>query len=151
MRLNFLSENFLNNLQAQLGRELKKTKKTKTGQFRDEVYRSTWAHWNRMMFLVPQLKPGSTPDTIALQDKDFDKYIQSREINDHNEEEVSPKAKCKSFAKKLEERQIQLLESVANVLATPKAPQGKTPSSFAMYVDNKLKQMDTRSHTITKK
>ena len=103
------------------------------------------------MFLVPQLKPGSTPDTIALQDKDFHKYIQSIEINNHNEEEVAPKAKCKSFAKKLEERQIQLLESVANVLATPKAPQGKTPSSFAMYVDNKLKQMDTRSQTITKK
>ena len=34
----------VNNLRAQLGRELKKTKKTKSGQFRNEVYRSTWAH-----------------------------------------------------------------------------------------------------------
>ena len=113
------------------------------------MYRSTWAHWERMQFLVSQLKPGSNADTIALQDKDFDKNIQSREINDDNEEEVVPKVMRKSFAKKMEERKIKLLEGVANVLATPKAPQGKTPSSFDMYVDDKLKQMDAPSRTIT--
>ena len=31
----------INNLRAQLGRELKKTKKIKSGQSRDEVYMST--------------------------------------------------------------------------------------------------------------
>ena len=41
--------------------------------------------------------------------------------------------------KKLEERKIQLLKGVINALATPKTPQGKIPSSFAMYVDKKLK------------
>ena len=51
----------------------------------------------------------------------------------------------------MEERKIQLLEGVPNALATPKAPQGKIPSSFAMYVDDKLKYMDARSHTITEK
>ena len=66
---------------------------------RDEVYRSNWAHWDRMQFLVPQMKPGSTADTIAHQDEDFDKNIQSREINDDNEEEVVLKAKCKVFLK----------------------------------------------------
>ena len=100
---------------------------------------------------MPQLKPGSNADTIALQDKDFDKNIQSREINDDNEDEVYLKAKCKSFAKKAEERKIQLLEGVANALATPKGLQGKTHSSFGMYVDNKLKQMDARSRAITEK
>ena len=84
------------------------------------------------------MKPDSTADTIALQDKEFDKNIHSREINDDNEEEVAPKAKRKSFTKKMEERKIQLLEGVVNALATPKAPQGKTPSSFALYVDDKL-------------
>ena len=88
----------INNLRAQIVRELKKTKKTKSGESRDEEYRSTWAHWEKMQFLVPQLKLGSTADTIALQDKDFDKKIQSREINNDNEEEVAPKAKRKSFA-----------------------------------------------------
>ena len=97
------------------------------------------------------MKPGSNADTIALQDKDFDKNIQSREINDDNEDEVVPKVMRKSFAKKMEERKITLLEGVANVLATPKAPQGKTPSSFDMYADDKLKQMDARSRTITEK
>ena len=49
-------------------------------------------------------------------------------------EEVAPKAKRKSFAKKMEERKIQLPEGVANAVATPKAPQGKTPSSFALLL-----------------
>ena len=62
-----------------------------------------------------------------------------QEINNDNEEEVAPKAKPKSFAKKMEERKIQLLKGVINALATPKTPQGKIPSSFAMYVDKKLK------------
>ena len=51
----------------------------------------------------------------------------------------------------MEERKVQLLEGVANALATPKAPQDKTPSSFALYVDDKLKQMEACSHTITEK
>ena len=82
--------------------------------------------------------------------KDFDKNIQSREINDGNEEEIVPKVKRKSFVKKWK-KEIKLLEGVANVLATPKALQGKTPSSFDMYVDCKLKQMEARSRTITEK
>ena len=51
----------------------------------------------------------------------------------------------------MEERKIQLLEGVANALATPKAPQGRTPSFFAMHVVDKLKQIDPRSLTITEK
>ena len=38
----------------------------------------------------------------------------------------------------MEEREIQLLEGVANELVTLKALQDETPSSLAMYVDNKL-------------
>ena len=64
-------------------------------------------HGDRMQFLVPQLKPESTADTITLQDKDFHKNLQSRETKNDNEEEVAPKAKRKSFAKKIEERKIQ--------------------------------------------
>ena len=37
------------------------------------------------------------------------------------------------------------------MLATPKTPQGETPSSFAMYFDDKLKQMDARFCRITEK
>ena len=59
----------IDNLRAQLGRELKKTKKTKSGQSRDKVYRSLWAHWDRMQFLVSQLKPGSTANTLHFEIK----------------------------------------------------------------------------------
>ena len=47
----------------------------------------------------------------------------------------------------MEERKIQLLEGVPNALATPKALQGKIPSSFAMYVDDKLKYLDALAPT----
>ena len=73
----------INNLRVQLGRELKKTKKTKCGQSRDELHKSSWAHWDRMQFLVPQMKSGSTKDTITPQDKVFEENTQSREISDH--------------------------------------------------------------------
>ena len=99
----------------------------------------------------PQVYRYSTADTTAKKEKDFDKNIQSREINDDNEEKVSPKAKRKSFAKKMEEIKIQLLEGVVNGLVTPKTPQGKTPFCFAMYVDDKLKEIDTHFSTITEK
>ena len=62
----------INNLRAELGRKFKKTKKIKNRQYKDEVHKSTWVHWDSMQFLVPQLKPKSTADTISLQDKDFD-------------------------------------------------------------------------------
>ena len=65
-----------------------------------------------MQFLEPQLKPESTADTIALQDKDFDKNIHSREINNDNEEEVAPKAKRKSFAKKMEKERSNYLKAL---------------------------------------
>ena len=43
------------------------------------------------------------------------------------------------------ERKIQLLGGFSNVLATPDIPQGKTPSSFTMHDEDKLKQMDAHS------
>ena len=68
-------------------------------------------------------------------------------MNDDNEVEVAPKAKCKSFAKN--ERKKDPI--TWRCCPTPKAPQGKTPYSFTMYVDDKLKQKDARSRTITEK
>ena len=61
------------------------------------------------------------------------------------------KQSAKVSLKKMEERKIQLLEGVVNGFATPKRPEGKTPFSFAMYVDDKLKEIDTHSSTITEK
>ena len=99
------------------------------------------------------MKRGSNAGTIALQDKDFDKNIQSREINDDNEEKLPRKQSAKVLLKKWKKERSNYsnVEGVVIVLATPKAPQGKTPSSFAIYVDDKLKQMDARSRTITEK
>ena len=68
-------------------------------------------------------------------------------MNDDNEVEVASKAKCKSFAKN--ERKEDPI--TWRRCPTPKAPQGKTPYSFTMYVDDKLKQKDAHSRTITEK
>ena len=79
----------INNLRAQLGRELKKAKKTKNGQSTDDSYKSSWCHWERMQFLVPQMKSGTTGDTIDLQST----YGGNDELihdSDEAEEEVKP-------------------------------------------------------------
>ena len=44
----------INSLHAQLGREIGKVKKTKTGQATNELYQPSWIHWERLQFLANQ-------------------------------------------------------------------------------------------------
>eukprot|EP00112_Aurelia_sp_Birch-Aquarium-sp1_P025272 Seg832.1 transcript_id=Seg832.1/GoldUCD/mRNA.D3Y31 product="hypothetical protein" protein_id=Seg832.1/GoldUCD/D3Y31 len=51
-------------LRSQLGREMRKTVKTKSGQSADDLYKSNWAYWDRLQFLQPVMKPGKSRDTF---------------------------------------------------------------------------------------
>ena len=44
----------INGLRAQLGREVAKVNKTKIGQSTDELYPSSWIHYDRLSFLLPK-------------------------------------------------------------------------------------------------
>ena len=54
----------INGLRAQLGREKAKETKTKSGQSTDELYISTWAHYNRLAFLLPVMGHSKSRETL---------------------------------------------------------------------------------------
>ena len=56
----------INNLYAQLGGEVGKFKKTKSGQTTNELYQPSWIHWERLQFLANQTQSGGTRDTIVI-------------------------------------------------------------------------------------
>ena len=51
-------------MRAQLGREIGKVTKTKSGQATNEPYQSSWIPWGRLQFLANQMQSGGTRDTI---------------------------------------------------------------------------------------
>ena len=54
----------INGLRAQLGREVAKVNKTKSGQSTDELYASSWIHYDRLSFLLPVIKSSKSRDTL---------------------------------------------------------------------------------------
>ena len=54
----------LNSLRAQLGRELMKVRKTKSGQATNELYVSNWAHWDRLQFLAGVIQAAKSRDNL---------------------------------------------------------------------------------------
>ena len=51
-------------LRSQLGREITKVNRTKSGQSTDQLYKSTWMYWDRLQFLRPVLQPGKSRDSL---------------------------------------------------------------------------------------
>ena len=56
------------NLRSQLGREISKCNKIKSGQGVNEVYKPSWAFWDKLQFLRPVMQAGKSRDN--LRDKD---------------------------------------------------------------------------------
>ena len=68
----------INGLRAQLGREVAKVNKTKSGQSTDELYASSWIHYDRLSFLLPVIKSSKSRDT--LKHKNEEEKVGSRRI-----------------------------------------------------------------------
>lgn len=51
---------------AQLGRELTKTRATKSGQWLSDSYKSTWIFWESLQFLTTMLKVGKSKDNLCV-------------------------------------------------------------------------------------
>ena len=48
----------ISGLRAQLGRELNKCRTKRSGQGANENYKTNWAYWERLQFLVPVMQAG---------------------------------------------------------------------------------------------
>ena len=59
-------------MRAQLGRELAKTRATKSGQGLSDSYKSTWIFWESLQFLTTVLNAGKSKDNLCLGNEDED-------------------------------------------------------------------------------
>ena len=136
---------------AQLGREIGKVKKTKSGQATNELHQPSWIHWERLQFLANQMQSGGTRDTTDIN--------ASVELNDEvseAEDNIQPKARLKRKKSKcLEERKMEILEGCSKMLASSVSSKDvdtqQKPSTFAFYDHEKLKLLDNRTRIFTEK
>ena len=66
----------INGLRAQLGRKVAKVNKTKSGQSTDELYASSWIHYNRLSFLLPVIKSSKSKATLKRKNGEENEEVQ---------------------------------------------------------------------------
>ena len=145
-------------LRSQLGREINKTSKTKSGQGTDELYKPTWVCWEKLQFLRTVMQPGKSRDNLqdtlnpdvpspaSADTEDVNTSIESEEVN-------QKPSSARQSKKSMELKRQELLTTCINVLKEPvKEPVQESNSkpalcSFSLYVSGKLAQFDKRTRS----
>ena len=135
----------INSLRTQLARDMEKEKCTKSGRSTDELYASKCIHYYKLNFLIPvfgDLKSRNTLNTLKRMNLQEDESA---------EKKVTP-----SKRKIVAEKKLDLLSKCAEVITTntkPKSNESSNPkiSSFALYVDEKLSELNKRTRRIAEK
>ena len=137
----------LNTLRTRFGKELAKERNTKSGQSTDELYISNWTHYDELAFLTPVFGVSKSRDTL--------KRMSTDDKEDENDKEVTPNKSRKTIA----EKKLDLLTKCTEAItanAKPNPPQANelpAPklSAFAVYVDEKLSELNQRHRRIAEK
>ena len=66
----------INRLRAQLGMEVAKVSKTKSGQSTDELCASSWIHYDRLSFLLPVIKSSKSWDTLKRKNEEENEEVE---------------------------------------------------------------------------
>ena len=131
----------INGLRAQLGREVAKVNKTKSGQSTDELYASSWIHYDRLSFLLPVIKSSKSRDTLKRKNEEENEEVEETRFS-------TPGLKKKTIA----ERKIELLSKCTEAITKkPVESADSKHSAFALYVDEKLSQLGKRDRRIAEK
>ena len=131
----------INGLRAQLGREVAKVNKIKSGQSTDELYASSWIHYDRLSFLLPVIKSSKSRDTLKRKNEEENEEVEETRFS-------SPGLKKKTIA----ERKIELLSRCTEAITKkPVESADSKHSAFALYVDEKLSQLGKRDRRIAEK
>ena len=128
----------INRLRAQLGREVAKVNKTKSGQSTDELYVFPWIHFDRLSFLLPVINSSKSRDTLKHKNEEENEEVEETRFS-------TPGLKKKSIA----ERKLELLSKCTEgITKKPVEPADSKHSAFALYVDEKLSQLGKRNRRI---
>ena len=131
----------INEFRAQLGRELAKLNKTKSGQSTDELYASSWIYYDRLSFLLPVIKSSKSRDTLKRKNEEENEEVEETRFS-------TPGLKKKTIA----ERKIELLSKCTEAITKkPVESADSKHSAFALYVDEKLSQLGKRDRRIAEK
>ena len=136
----------INGLRAQLRRQITKettTNTTKSGQSTDELYKGNWVHYDKVSFLIPVIGAGKSRDTL--------KRNSLPEDTTEKEGETTPVPKEKSIAEKKLELLSKCTDAITSKAAVSSEPPAQKISNFAVYVDEKLSNLDKRSRRIAEK
>ena len=131
----------INGLRAQLGREVAKVNITKSGENTDELYASSWIHYDRLTFLLPVIKSLKSRDTLK------------RKNEKENEEVEETRFSLAGLKKKtITERKIELLSKCTEAITKkPVESTDNKHSAFVLYVDKKISQLGKRDRRIAEK
>lgn len=134
----------------------------KSGQSTDELFKPTWIFWKPLQFLLPVLNPRSSRDTLP------DKSPEKSSTNDIADEEassisISPAVKLRKAKtgkcdwkaqSAITEVKNELMVECLKVMKSPESSATAGPSaeaSFASYITEKLKLLDSRRRMIAEK
>ena len=121
----------INGLRAQLGREVAKVNKTKSGQSTDELYASSSIHYDRLSFHLPVIKSSKSRDTLKHKNKEENEEVEETRFS-------MPGLKKRTIA----ERKIELLSKCTEAITEkPVKSADSKDSAVALYVDEKLLQL----------
>ena len=142
-------------LRSQLGREITKVNRTKSGQSTDQLYRSTWMYWDRLQFLRPVLQPGKSRDSLqgSLNDTENENpELDKTSDGDHSKSAPRQTSTPKLKKGALEEKKVELMNTCIAALKEPANP-AKQPDQchFSLFVREKLQSFDHRARVVAEK
>ena len=131
----------LNGLRAQLGREVVKVNRTKSGQSTDELYASSWIHYDRLSFLLPAIKSLKKRDTLKRKNEEENGVVEETRFS-------TPGLKKKTIT----ERKLELLSKYTEAITKMTVESADSRhSAFSLYVDENLSQLSKRDRRIAEK
>ena len=105
-------------LRSQLGREVAKVNKTRSGQSTSKVYKLRWAYWELLQFLKPVLQPGKSRDNLH--------GTLNSEPGNSPESDCLEKAPRLSRKRTLQSNKEELMSACIDVLKKPPESPSKT-------------------------
>ena len=102
----------INGLRAQLGKEVAKVNKTKSGQSTNELYASSWTHYDRLFFLLPVIKSSESRDTLKRKNEEENEEVKETRFS-------TPRLKKKTIA----ERKTDLLSKCTEAITKSQSNQ----------------------------
>ena len=150
----------INGLRAQLGREKAKETKTKSCQSPDELYVSTWSHYNRLAILLPVMGHSKSRETLRKKkdielESDGNNNDGNNNNDNNNDDDIGESPVYIPKKRSIAERKLDLLTKCTEAITTKKTDEllVKEPkvSPFSLYVEEKLNNFDKRKRAIAEK